>query len=303
MSNLPSELCAPLLSAAADYFGEPVEIKETSKSSGGCISDNALVTFTGDRQLFVKFGPLEFMDLYRAECDGLTELSEFQQIRTPKPLLVQQCATQCMLIMEAIPLGSRPAGYFENFGSRLAELHRASSEKRTSFGWHRDNFIGSSNQPNIWTDDWTEFVAVHRLGHQIRLAHDLGLSANQLTELTEKVIRQLPQLLGGAYESPVLLHGDLWSGNYLCDHNGDSVLIDPAVYYGHREAEFGMLLLFGGCPNSFYEAYHQAWPLLDGWRYRTKVYRLYHLLNHLNIFGSSYLSGCIQCVQQILAQS
>ena len=181
---------------------------------------------------------------------------------------------------------------------QLAKLHRQS--RGHEIGWHRDNFLGAAPQPNARCDRWAEFVALHRMGHQLRWAINQGHSDELLTRDVNVIIQRMDDLLDGRADETSLLHGDLWSGNYLCDDMGRPVIIDPAVYRGCREAEFGMLKLFGSCPPEFYHAYQTAWPMPEGWERRTDIYVLYHLLNHLNLFGSGYLSQCRSLASSIL---
>lgn len=138
--------------------------------------------------------------------------------------------------------------------------------------------------------DWATFYFHKRLLFQYQLAEKRGYSTSRLTKGFARLESMIENILAGSEEPPSLLHGDLWSGNYMCDEEGNAVLIDPAVYYGHREAELAMTRLFGGFPPAFYEGYNQTYPLPEDWEYRENIYKLYHILNHLNLFGKSYLS-------------
>jgi fructosamine-3-kinase len=199
---------------------------------------------------------------------------------------------------------NRPLGNFqERFGRGLAKLHRTTlhrSDQRERIGWETDNFLGSAKQINTSTEDWPSFVAEHRIGYQLRWAVDQGLADQSLVGDCETLIGRMDSLLSGRENATSLLHGDLWSGNYLARQDGTPVLIDPAVHYGCREAEFGMLKLFGGCSDAFYRAYDDEFSLADGWQNRVNVYVLYHLLNHLNLFGHGYLSQCRQVAGDVL---
>jgi fructosamine-3-kinase len=164
------------------------------------------------------------------------------------------------------------SGDWEAMGRMLAKLHHVRGPR---FGWHRDNWIGLSPQQNTWCDDWTEFFRERRLRPQAERA---GVPVN---------LEGIAKLLGGHQPQPSLLHGDLWSGNAGFTAEGP-VIFDPAVYYGDREADLAMTELFGGFPRDFYDAYRKAWPLDEGYERRKHLYNLYHLLNHLNLFGDSY---------------
>lgn len=142
------------------------------------------------------------------------------------------------------------------------------------------------------------FFAECRLSYQLRLARQGGLGSGELFRLADRTVQRLENLLGAQVPPPSLLHGDLWNGNLLVGAAGNAVVIDPAVYYGHREAELAMPLLFGGFPAEFFDAYSEAWPLASGWQDRVEIYKLYHLLNHLNLFGVGYLDSCLEIVRR-----
>ncbi|MCC7044850.1 MAG: fructosamine kinase family protein [Acidobacteria bacterium] len=189
------------------------------------------------------------------------------------------------LIIEYLAPGNRPRDIHEQIGRHLASLHRTS---RKPFGFHRDTFCGATRQPNPATASWIEFYATSRLGHQIQLAASAGhIDAHDARRL-DRLVDRLDTLLLEPVEGPALIHGDLWTGNLLVTDAGTPALIDPAVSFSHREAEFGIMTLFGGFPARVFEAYHEAWPLDAGWRDRHPIYQLYHLLNHLNLFGAGY---------------
>ena len=160
-----------------------------------------------------------------------------------------------------------------------------------------DNHIGSSIQVNRWTTNWVEFWAQHRLGFQLSLAQRNGYVTTEFSKRCNRIISRLDTILKTDAE-PCLIHGDLWSGNFMVARDGEPVLIDPAAYFGSREAEFGMTTLFGGFGSKFYDAYNECWPLSDGWQERVDVYRLYHLMNHLNLFGHGYYAGCIEILKK-----
>ncbi len=203
------------------------------------------------------------------------------------------------LVLEAIDTGRRGEGFFETFGRRFAELHRKATGER--FGFERDNYIGSTPQPNRWSDDWCEFWRRQRLGFQLDLARRRGLSDRTLDRLGDALLERLDELIGEPAEPPTLLHGDLWggNGNYMVDEEGAPVLIDPAAYFGRREADLAMTRLFGGFDARFYAAYEEVWPLSPGAETRLDVYKLYHLLNHLNLFGGGYRSSSIDVLRRL----
>jgi protein-ribulosamine 3-kinase len=172
------------------------------------------------------------------------------------------------------------------------------------FGFYEDNFIGSTPQLNIpdkeQQDDWTEFFFNKRILYQFKLAEKNGRSSEDLRIVIRELENKIDRILGGSEEFPALLHGDLWGGNFITDENGEACLIDPAVYYGHREADLAMTKLFGGFSREFYEVYDENYPLPDGYNERENIYNLYHALNHLNIFGKEYYNKVLTLAKYYL---
>jgi len=226
---------------------------------------------------------------YRCEANGLMELAK---ARVPGLGVAKVIgADEHFILTEYITPGCADVHFFEEFGRSLARLHRFEGKE---YGFYEDNFIGANPQLNQALreekTDWLTFFFNKRLLFQYQLAERNRLISERLRHDFHILEKMLPGILGKDMEKPVLLHGDLWSGNFMCDSSGLAVLIDPAVYYGHREADLAMTRLFGGFPADFYRAYHQEYPLEEGWMKREAVYKLYHVLNHLNIFGRIYLS-------------
>ena len=200
------------------------------------------------------------------------------------------------LALEWLDLGRCPAGAERALGERLAALHRHTAPQH---GWHRDNFIGRTPQPNGWHDDWVAFYGERRLAHQLRLARDNGFGG-ELQDLGARLIERLPEFFDGYEPVPSLIHGDLWGGNWSCC-DGEPVIYDPAVYYGDREAELAMTRLFGGFGGAFYAAYTEAWPLAPGHERRDTLYRLYHVLNHANLFGGGYAGQALSLLRRLVS--
>ena len=273
--------------------GTHSRIISSASVSGGCINATEIVTLDDQRRFFVK-SQSDSLEPFMAEAAGLAAIRSANAIRVPNLIGVGQTEFgDGFLVLEAIESGQSPAGFFENFGAALALMHQRGSSDR--FGFDHDNYLGRSFQPNGWTKNWVEFWAEHRLGFQLKLAHQNGYTTPDLTRLVESLINRLGDFIGATDAGGgSLVHGDLWSGNFLVSAEGDPVLIDPAVYYGSREVEFGMTTLFGGFDSGFYDAYNEAWQLPDGWEERVEIYKLYHLMNHLNLFGNSYLGGCLE---------
>ena len=267
--------------------GAPVALQGVT---GGCIADARIVGFADGSSVFVKSGAGAF----REEAAGLQELAAADAIRVPRVLAVDGDA----LVLERIESAPAREAFFETFGRRFARLHEY---RGRACGFAADNTIGATPQPNAplgadWNNfpdapgdgaDWPEFFLERRLRFQVRLAAQNG-HGNALAHLLDRAERVVLELLAAAPEPPSLLHGDLWSGNFITDERGEPCLIDPAVYYGHREADLAMTRLFGGFAPAFYAAYAEALPLAPGHAERLPLYQLYHLLNHLNLFGGGY---------------
>ena len=269
------------------------KIKSFSSLSGGCISDAYKITDEKGNDYFLKLNPSP-KDLFIKESNGLKELKKAGTIRVPE---VKVCS-EAFILTEFIRTRNRSKNFFEDFGKRFAELHRFTGEK---FGFYEDNYIGSNPQINH-TDEsernnWITFYFNKRILYQYKLAEKNGYSTKELREGISFLEKNIHQIIGDSVESPTLLHGDLWSGNYLPDENGDACLIDPAVYYGNREADLAMTRLFGGFSHEFYSSYNDAFPLKEGYEYRENIYILYHVLNHLNLFGTSYYSHAISLIR------
>lgn len=272
--------------------GQPSEIARTRFVGGGSIHAASVVTLEDSRRFFVKHNASAPPDMFETEAAGLAALAEPGVIRVPgNPLPGGGGGVPRFLILEAVETGATKAGFFENFGRRFARLHRET--QREPFGFDHDNYIGSTPQPNAETENWVDFWRTHRLGFQLRLARKKGVSDDELDRLGDRLMDRLEEWIDLPGEPACLLHGDLWGGNYLSDENGEPVLIDPAVYYGHREADLAMTRVFGGFEPAFYRAYEDEWPLPPGSEDRLPLYELYHLLNHLNLFGRSYRGRCV----------
>jgi fructosamine-3-kinase len=301
----------------AEATGEPAEVSRATPVGGGCIHHARLLELADGRRFFLKAPPLRISsgagaappDLFEREAEGLAALAAAGAIRVPRSPLPGGGGegVPLFLVMEAIAGGVPGPGFQERFGRRFARLHRVTAEDgdsgdggRGRFGFDHDNYLGSTPQPNGWSDDWVDFFRRRRLGHQLDLARRNGLSDPELERLGDRLLDRLEEWLEVPGEPPCLLHGDLWGGNYLADEAGEPVLIDPAAYRGHREADLAMTRLFGGFDRGFYAAYEEEWPLPPGSAERTAIYQLYHLLNHLNLFGRSYRDRCVGILRRLV---
>jgi len=249
-----------------------------------------------DRSFFVKLNSFDSLPMFEAEAAGLAELAYGAVIRVPAVICSGQALGQAWLVLEYIELTGAPAPCL--LGRQLAALHRVESG---SFGWWRDNTIGSTLQYNACMDDWPEFYRERRLRVQFDLAASHGFTGS-LQLKGERLMANLDTFFGNYNPQASLLHGDLWGGNCAFDRHGEPVLFDPAVYYGDREADLAMTELFGGFSADFYAAYQQVWPLNEGYVVRKDLYNLYHILNHANLFGASYIGQAESMLDRLLAE-
>lgn len=301
-------LRAAVEAALAARDGRAAEVVADRPVGGGCIHDSRLVELADGRRLFLKSDAGVPADLFEREAEGLAALAAAGAIRLPRDPLPGRVGggggaaeEPLFLLMEAIPAGRPGPGFFADFGRRFAALHRATARSPADggrFGFEHDNYLGGTPQPNPWTESWTAFFRDHRLGHLLRLARRRGRSDGALDRLGDRLLDRLDRWLDLPDEPACLLHGDLWSGNFLADEAGAPALVDPAAYRGHREADLAMTRLFGGFAPDFYRAYEEAWPLPPGHEERLPLYQLYHLLNHLVLFGEGYRGRCVEILRR-----
>jgi fructosamine-3-kinase len=293
-------LSDPLRSALEDTIaratGERFAIRGATPAAGGCIH-SSWVLESGAARCFVKLNDERFAASFAAEADGLAALAE-AEVRVPRPLGHGAADGRAFLVLEHLALGSQGEAAFRELGRQLAQLHE---HRAATFGWRRDNFIGLTPQSNARRASWTEFWQRERLAPQLAAAARNG-HRGRVQWLGEQVVEAVPWLLAGHDPAPSLLHGDLWSGNagFLAD--GTPVVFDPAVYHGDAETDLAMTELFGGFPESFYEGYREVRPIAGGYRLRKLLYNLYHVLNHLNLFGGGYRSQAERMIGQLLAR-
>lgn len=258
----------------------------SSKSvGGGCINDAETIFTNDDRSFFLKKNFSTPKDMFFKEANGLRELQKAHAIRVPEVIMVDKN----FILLEQINSGRKSKSFDENFGRAFAKLHRYTAE---NFGFYEDNYIGSTMQKNIPSEEeknnWIKFYFNKRILYQYKLLESKGYSDSALKKRVVAIENKITEILDGSENVPSLLHGDLWAGNYMIDENGNACLIDPAVYYGNREADLAMTKLFGGFSTAFYKSYNEIFPLLDGYQYRENIYKLYHIMNHLNLFGGGY---------------
>ena len=284
-----------LAGALVDLFGNSVAITETDRLSGGDINKAYGLTLNTGDKIFMKANAKSNAAFFTAEAAGLTAIASTKAISTPKIICTGtddgEDVGYSFLLLEFIKSSGKISTYWETFAQELAAMHKADVGKE--FGFSQDNFIGARPQQNIPASSWVSFFREQRLVPQFKAADSYFTPADRekITKLLDNLDRFLIEP-----EQPSLLHGDLWSGNVMCGSNGKAMLIDPACYVGHREADLAMTELFGGFPQSFYDVYKEAFPLQPGYEERRDLYNLYQLLNHLNLFGPTYLEPVLSIV-------
>ncbi len=267
--------------------------------AGGDTSQTCLLE-TRNGSAFVKFESSDRCALLAAEADGLAALSRAGCVRVPQLLGHQPFeAGGGWLALEALKLRPRTRPVDRRLGHELAMQHRDQGEM---FGWHRDNYLGPMPQSNDVAGDWSEFFRQRRLAPQIqRLVQ--SRRGPGLDEAAQQVLAAWTRLGADHDPEPSLLHGDLWAGNAAALSDGTPVIYDPAVHYGDRECDLAMADLFGGFSEDFFRAYREAWPLPGGWRQRRAFYQLYHVLNHANLFGGSYVASAEHRMRELIGST
>jgi len=263
-------------------------LQQVSAVGGGCINDCFKVSSGSDLYFLKTNSASAYPGMFAKEQNGLELLSGSSGLTIPEVLGVYELEDQSYLLLEYLASGRQADNIWENFGTELANLHRNTSD---SFGLNDDNYIGSLIQRNDLNSDWPHFFLECRLVPQL----EMGMAGQWATTSMFRSAEAICRVIDDEFpkEAPSLLHGDLWSGNYMINESGDPCLVDPAVYYGNREMEIAFTQLFGGFHPEFYEAYQDAWPLEPDFQHRKEIHNLYPLLVHANLFGGHY-------VQQVL---
>ncbi len=261
--------------------------------SGGSINQVYKLQTSAQSFLLKVNSRYHYPDMFKLEREGLATIRSTQTIAVPELVLQGDIEDDSYLVLEWIEPGPNTTASFIKLGEQLANLHRVTS---TFFGFSENNYMGSLPQSNRKHKRWNDFFVNERLEPMAKIAIDKNKLNNSDISKLEKLYQKLPSLFDE--EPPALVHGDLWNGNYLIDKNGRPYIFDPAVSYSNREFDIAMTTLFGGFDRTFYEAYNNAFPLQAGWEQRVKIWNLYPLLLHLNLFGSSYLSQIRSCINQ-----
>ena len=294
-SNL-SDICADISAST----GSPFQLLSNNSVGGGDINEAYRLEGRCGRIFFLKLNRVGKLDMFAAEAEGLLELAQAKAMRIPAPICYGENRRHAYLVLEHIQFTPGSAASEAQFGLQLAHLHKFNSHGR-GYGWHRDNTIGATPQRNDWSSDWLMFLSEQRLGYQLRLAASNGISKS-VQEKGQQLLKELGFYFESYMSEPSLLHGDLWSGNAGFDTDGQPVIYDPAVYYGDRETDIAMTELFGGFSASFYTAYEDVWPLDAGYSRRRDLYKLYHILNHFNLFGGGYASQAENIIDKLLVR-
>ena len=283
---------APVEELLSSTLERTVRIIRTGRLSGGDINVALKLTLDDGSHVFMKMNEEENASFFRAETQGLAAIAGSGAIGTPRVLGRTQKGGPggySCLLLTVVSEKKRIPGDFETFGRELAAMHRADTTALVpggGFGFFCDNYIGAGVQYNKPHKSWITFFRDRRLMPQIEA------TAGYFTAEERKRAVSLLDHIGDFLvepERPSLLHGDLWAGNVITGDDGKAWLIDPAVYVGHAEADLAMTELFGGFAPEFYHAYREAAPLQPGYEHRRDLYNLYHLLNHLHLFGHAYL--------------
>lgn len=291
---MQSDLELAISDAVRKATGQAFDIIDNQSTAGGCINE-ARTHSDGRRRYFVKVNQRPLEPMFTAEAEALQALAATDTLRVPQVIATGSTAENAFLILEALDLGPRRSGDWEQMGRALAQLHM---QTQATFGWHRSNFIGSTVQSNQSHTNWNCFFREERLRPQFQLARQNGYRFPKAEALLDRV----EVLLANHCPEAALLHGDLWSGNAGFTRVGEPVVYDPASYFGDRETDLAFTEFFGGFPPAFYAAYQEALPLPPGYEARKPLYNLYHVLNHVNLFGSCYSHQADTIIEQLLSR-
>jgi protein-ribulosamine 3-kinase len=290
---LSDELKKSVESLLSAKTGMDVLITESRAMGGGCINE-AFTLKTTAGKFFIKYNSASaFPFMFEKEAEGLKILANTNTIAIPEVIGTSETGKIAYLIIKYIESGKLTSGFWNEFGTKLANLHRNTIDY---YGLDTDNYIGSLVQSNKKHQEFIEFFIEERLEPQLKKARNKGEFSQSDTRYFNSLYKSLHNIF--PIEKPALIHGDLWSGNLMVTNDGSPCLIDPAVYYGHRESDIAMTQLFGGFQPEFYHAYNLEWPMEKDWQKRIYVFNLYPLLVHVNLFGRSYASQVLRIIRQ-----
>lgn len=271
-------------------------IPDKKQAMGGGSINNAFMLSEGETRFFIKTNRSGRRDMFEAEARALQEMTSSKTIRVPEAVCFGDDQVQSYIVLEYLAMSGRADQ--AALGEQLAAMHKVTAGQ---YGWEIDNTIGDTYQLNSWNNDWLDFWSKQRLGYQLQLAAENGYSG-ELQALGERLLLEMHKLFSGRDIQASMLHGDLWGGNVAGLQDGTPVIFDPAFYYGDREADLAMTYVFGGFGPDFYTSYQDAYPLDDGFAVRKTFYNIYHIINHLNMFGGGYHGQAIHMLEQVLAE-
>ena len=290
--------CSSLKEAVSVACGRNVTIEKKHEVYGGDANDTYVLFLSDGRKLFLKANSIANADFFRAEAEGIAAIKKTGTLRVPEMYAIGTDNSSSFLLMEYIERAGAVRDFWEKLGAGLAAMHKADTSSFVSegkYGFKSDNYIGAGRQKNTQKSSWIEFFSECRLRPQLELA--AGYFDTATVTKANRLLDHLDRFLYEP-ERTSLLHGDLWSGNFMSDELGQPILIDPAVYVGCNEADIAMTELFGGFDRRFYAAYFEAMGSVPGYEDRRDLYKLYHLTNHLNLFGSAYLSAVVRTIER-----
>jgi protein-ribulosamine 3-kinase len=273
--------------------GSPLQITESKSIGGGCINE-AYMLKSANGRYFIKYNSAAaFPGMFEKEAAGLKILADTNTISVPEVITTGESGKNAYLLLQYIESGTPGRNFWNEFGTKLADLHRNTNDH---FGLDHDNYIGSLVQANKPNPDFFSFFVSERIEPQLKDARNKGAFNPGDIRYFDSLFKSLQDII--PVEKPALLHGDLWSGNFMVTNGGSPCLIDPAVYYGHREADIATTQLFGGFQPEFYHAYNHAWPMEKDWQKRVDIFNLYPLLVHVNLFGGGYAAQVLRIIRQ-----
>ncbi len=283
--------------ALSEKFGEKVIVSSSGSIGGGCINHASKIT-TNVGRFFLKWNSHCASDIFLREAESLKELKKAaqNQLAVPEVFVAKEVdSSPGFLVMEYLDSNSSFTKSDEQLGRGLALIHKYPNDK---FGFYNDNYCGATIQNNQWKSNWGEFFRDNRLKFLLKLIQSERPLPSKEIDVYDSLLEQIPSLI--PQESKIsLIHGDLWSGNFMNTINGPA-LIDPASYYADREMEFGIITMFGGFSNRFFSAYNEVFPLPSEWRERNKLYQLFHVLNHYYLFGGGYRQQALRIAESYL---